>query len=407
MKVRPRIAVVSPFLDKRHGTERTVAEQLERLAEDFEFHVFSGRVQDLDLAKFTWHRVPMLPGPQIVRYLWFLTANHLCRWWDRRLSRRAYDLIYSPGINCLDADVVAVHVVFEALATLLRTDLELRQNPILSWPRIVHRRLYYKLLTALENRIYPQPQLRLVAVSHQVAGDLTRRFGREDEIKVIYAGVDSDVFHPEGRLRRRSEARQSLGLTDLDFALLLIGNGWKNKGLLCVLKAISQLGESPIKLLVVGQDDRTPYRILCRRLRLEGKVCFLNPSPDILNFYAASDVYVGPSIYDSFAMPPAEAMACGLPVIVSRRAGISEIIAHGTDGFVLEDASDFQQLVNLLKLLAHDPELRQRLGQAAAKTVSQFSWEQNAARLRGVFINNIRMRAANRMGAQEPAATLR
>jgi glycosyltransferase involved in cell wall biosynthesis len=405
MKVRPRIAVVSPFLDKRHGTERTVAEQLERLAEEFEFHIFSARVEDLDLTKFTWHRLPIVPGPQVIRYLWFLTANHFSRWWDRWRYERSYDLVYSPGINCLDADLVAVHVVFADLSTLLRADNEFRSNSFLSWPRIIHRRLYYMLVTALEHRVYPRQKPRLIAVSHLVAESLARRFERDEGIEVIYAGVDSKVFHPQARLRRRPEARRCLGLAERDFVLLLIGNGWRNKGLPSALKAISHLGDGQIKLLVVGEDDRTPYNIICRKLRLEDKVFFLDPSPDVLNFYAASDVYVGPSIYDSFAMPPAEAMACGLPVIVSRRAGVSEIITTGSDGFVLEDASDFQQLANLLRLLSDDPEFRQRLGEAAAKTASRFSWEQNAARLKAVLNETIRRTAANGMEAQAPAGT--
>ena len=49
----------------------------------------------------------------------------------------------------------------------------------------------------------------------------------------------------------------------------------------------------------------------------------------------AADAYVGPSLEDAFALPPAEAMACGLPVIVSNQAGACEIITDGVDGIVL------------------------------------------------------------------------
>jgi len=53
---KPRIAVVSPFLDKQHGTERRVLEQLDALADKFEFHMYSSLVDDLDLKKVVWHR---------------------------------------------------------------------------------------------------------------------------------------------------------------------------------------------------------------------------------------------------------------------------------------------------------------------------------------------------------------
>ena len=62
MKGKPRLAVVSPFLDKRHGTERRVVEWVSRLADAFEIHVYSQRVDDLNLSKITWHRIPKLRG---------------------------------------------------------------------------------------------------------------------------------------------------------------------------------------------------------------------------------------------------------------------------------------------------------------------------------------------------------
>src|SRR5579863_6371219 len=104
---RPRLAVLSPFVDKRHATERCVAEQMERLADDFEIHLYSSRVEDLDLSKVTWHRVSVPPAPHLIRYLWFLTANSFSRWRDRRFRGLAADILYSPGVNCLRPDVVS------------------------------------------------------------------------------------------------------------------------------------------------------------------------------------------------------------------------------------------------------------------------------------------------------------
>src|SRR5690348_152197 len=100
---KPRIAVVSRFIDKRHGTERRVAESVQRLASDYEIHLYSNRVEDVELSKITWHRIPALPGPHLFGYLWWLLANHIWRWRDRRFRGLAPALVYSPGINCLDA----------------------------------------------------------------------------------------------------------------------------------------------------------------------------------------------------------------------------------------------------------------------------------------------------------------
>ena len=87
------------------------------------------------------------------------------------------------------------------------------------------------------------------------------------------------------------------------------------------------------------------------------------PRPDVLDFYAAADVYVSPSREDSFGLPVAEAMACGLPAITSSFAGVADYIHDGVDGFVLREPRDSQSLAELIKRLQTEPELRQRVGE--------------------------------------------
>src|SRR5437899_5095880 len=126
-----RLAVVSPFVDRRHGTERALAELLDRLAHDehCEIHLYSQRVEDLALAhpgvtrsqgsgSITWHKVRSIPGPHLLRFLAWLFLNSLSRAWDRWIHGLRFDLVLSPGINCLDADVVFVHALFHRLQEL-------------------------------------------------------------------------------------------------------------------------------------------------------------------------------------------------------------------------------------------------------------------------------------------------
>jgi glycosyltransferase involved in cell wall biosynthesis len=97
-----------------------------------------------------------------------------------------------------------------------------------------------------------------------------------------------------------------------------------------------------------------------------------------MNLYAAADVYVSPSLEDSFGLPVAEAMACGLPVITSAYAGVAAEIKNETNGFVLSNPQDTQTLAHLLRRLLADPEVSQRVGQAAARTVQNWTWDRNA-----------------------------
>jgi UDP-glucose:(heptosyl)LPS alpha-1,3-glucosyltransferase len=382
---KPRIAVVSPFVDKRHGTERRVAECIQRLAGEYEIHLYSNRVEDVDLDKIVWHRIPALPGPHFSAYLWWFLANHLWRWRDRWFRGIAPEVVYSPGINCLDADAVSVHVVFARLLESVGDELSLSRNPVATWPQIIHRRMYYRLIRFLEGRVYPHPDRPLAVVSRKVAADLDRYFGRKDHVQVVYGGLDISRFNPDRRKSLRSEARSAAALAENDFALLLIGNGWKNKGLPSLLEAVGLLQHQRLVVLVAGKDNPLPYQAAIHRHHLQNRVRFLPPRPDVEIFYAAADAYVGPSLEDAFAQPPAEAMASGLPVITSRNNGGCEIISHGWDGIIVEDPEDLRTLAEWIRRLLDDPDFRSGLGTNAAQTARKFTWGNNAIEMKELF----------------------
>jgi len=377
-----RIAVVSPFLDKQHGTERCIAEQLERLSGDYEFDLYSARVEGVDLSRIRWHRIPGVPGPQLFRYIWWFFANDLARWWDTHFRNSRYDLLYSPGVNCLGADIISVHIVFAEFYRMVKPQMVLRRNPVRSWPRLIHRWLYYRLLIGLEHLVYRKSKTALVPVSRKVADDLKDWYGRADTLPVVYNGTDLERFKPEVRASLRARARQSLELDESEFAILLIGNDWKNKGLACLLSAVERLANPRIRLLIAGQDDIGPFRETLRRTGLASKMIFLPVRPDVEMYYAAADAYAGPSLEDAFSLPPLEGMACGLPVIVSRKAGVSEIITEGVDGFILENLEDSGALANLLGRLCNEPDLRRRMGESAAQSARNYGWARHAVEMK-------------------------
>jgi glycosyltransferase involved in cell wall biosynthesis len=382
---RSRIAVVSPFIDKRHGTERSVAECLQRLSSEYEIHVYSQRVEDLDLDTITWHRIPACPGPHLLGFSWWFLANHFWRWRDRKFHGLVPKIVFSPGINCLDADVIHVHVVFAQLQEHMREQLMFQRSPWNTWHEILHRRIYYSLISFLERRIYPQPLVPLVVVSHKTAADLARFYGRTSNVDVAYHGIDLQRFNPLRRAALREDARQQLSLSAGNFAVLLIGNDWKSKGLPCLINAVGHLGEPNVAVLVVGRDNPAPFQDAIREHGLMGRVRFLPPRPDVEFYYAAADTYASPTLEDSFGLPPAEAMACGLTVVTSRAAGVSELIHTGEDGFVLEDPSDFLSLSEILQQLLNDPQLRGRIGERAVATASQLTWENTATHIRAAW----------------------
>jgi len=387
-----RLAVVSPFLDRRHGTERCIVEQIERFLQNpgCEVHVYAQSVEDLDVVrsserrssgisarKAIWHRIPILPGPHLLNFVWWYVANQGLRWFHRTFRSLQFDVIFSPGINCADADAIVVHIVFHEFFRLVREELRLRGAPLRSWPVLVHRLLYYRLIMALEKRIYRNPRIALAAVSSLTAREITSHFGRTD-VSVILNAVDLERFNLAERLRRRSAVRQSYRFSETEFVALLVGNDWKKKGLTYLLQAVARVSELPMRVLVVGRDDRAAFLAQMHDLHIEERVLFAEPSSDVMQFFAACDVYAGPSLHDSFALPPLEAMASGLPVITSKDNGGSQVITEGVDGFVLSDPRNSAALGQLLRRLYEDPELRRSVGESAARTVQSLTWERNA-----------------------------
>jgi UDP-glucose:(heptosyl)LPS alpha-1,3-glucosyltransferase len=377
-----RIAVLSPFVDRRHGTERSLAEILQGLAErhGYEIHLYSQRVADLQVTPFDsrkpasnqrifWHRVPSLNAPHLFAFLFWIFANRFCRLRDRWLRHLHFDAVFSPGINATDADLILVHAVFHRLK-------ELQQDRPSVGLRGLHRALYYRFLCFLENRCYRRKSLCLAAVSPHTARQLAQYFGRHDAI-IVPNGVDTSLFSPASRQALRNSARQKLGYSPADIVLLLVGNDWRNKGLPVLLEVMSRLRHLPFYLCVVGSDSPVEFLPQVQALHLSDRVQFFPETPGILSFYSAADIYAAPSLEDSFNLPVLEAMACGLPVVVSRQAGVSEYIVDGVDGILLQAPEDPRALAGSLSLLLQQPELRRALGENAARKAAQFSWDRH------------------------------
>lgn len=375
-------------------------EQLERFAENpgLQIHIYSQRLEDLSgvvpfqrsvkedsSSRIYLHRIPAIPGPHLFAFAWWFFANQLYRWIDARFRGLTFDLVYSPGINCWDADAIAVHIVFHEFRRRVGARLNLWGSPLNSWPTRIHRRLYYRLIMLLEQRIYRRPNTRLAAVSRLVADHITEFFGRSD-VTVIPNAVDTVKFSPEIRVQRRAKAREQLGFAPDIFTLLLVGNDWEKKGLGTILDSMAECLELPFRLLVAGADDQRLFLPMLNRLGLRKRVQFSGSSGDVMQYYAAADVYAGPSLEDSFALPPLEAMACGLPVITSVNNGGSQVITEGTDGFVLSDPCDSVALARLLRRLYEQPELCRRIGENAARTAQHYTWDRNTSQMKEFLV---------------------
>jgi glycosyltransferase involved in cell wall biosynthesis len=397
-----RLAVVTPFVDRQHGTERALAELLDHLTRDHhcEVHLYAERIADLAVTvpngaartdksgspssgSITWHRVPSLPGPHLFKFSFWIGANTTMRWWHRIARGLRFDLVFSPGINCLDADFIVVHALFRRLQEISReqgTEKSAVKPQSAGVLRSLHRRAYYTTVAALERFVYTNRNTRLAAVSQRTAQLLAGYFGRND-VRVIYNGIDTLQFSLPARLALRQGARFCRKFSEEELVLLLIGNDWRVKGLPEVLEAMAALRELPLRLIVVGSDDAASFQRTAQQLAIADRCRWEPPRPDVIDFYAAADIYVSPTREDSFGLPVAEAMACGLPVITSKFAGVSELIHNDRDGFILSDPADVPALATVLRTLHADSTLRKNLSESAASAAQNWTWDRNAAEI--------------------------
>ena len=217
-----------------------------------------------------------------------------------------------------------------------------------------------------------------------------------EKIFIVPCGVDTHLFKPSPP----PQAKRRLGLPDERY-ILFAGRIDPIKGIDVLLKAMSMVrghGDAAggIRLLVIGGDANHPVyprnsemhklRQLTTRLGLSGMVTFLGPQKqELLPFYyAAAEMCVLPSRYESFGMVALEAMACGRPVIASHVGGLPSFIQDKATGFLVPGGNEIVLAEKILTLL-NDVSLRGRMGKEARKKAKEFSWQQIAQQMLSLY----------------------
>lgn len=221
---------------------------------------------------------------------------------------------------------------------------------------------------------------RVICLSQTMKDVAVRIFGINPErLTVLHNGIDLNRFDPDLRPAAREQLRQRLGIESHRTVVLFVAQDFALKGLAESIAAIARLKDRPM-LLVVGQDDPRPYRDLANKLGMAQDLVFAGAASDTYDFYRAADFLLYPSRRDSFGLVVAEAVAMGLPVMVTRQAGASEIIRHGIHGIVLPQAGDEAAMETGLRQLL-DPDIRAWMSRACLDLRAELSHERHLDRL--------------------------
>ena len=208
---------------------------------------------------------------------------------------------------------------------------------------------------------------------------------RAERIFVVSGGVDCDTFSPANRLLYRTEVRARYSLAAATKVILFLGGDWQRKGLAQTIDSLSRPGLAEAVLLVAGTGDVQRYAEMAKLIGVRERVIFVGRCEEPWAYYAASDIFVLASSYETFGLTVLEAMASGLPVVVSREAGVAELISDGGDGLLLENPEDADEIAAKLALLVAKPELAKQLAARARRVAQAYSWSEVAERTLAVY----------------------
>jgi len=215
-----------------------------------------------------------------------------------------------------------------------------------------------------------------------------------DKVEVIHNAIDMRLAG-EPTQEEVARVRERFLLTSP--FVLYTGNIKPHKNVDRLIEAFSilrQRGPDDVKLLVIG-DEISKYpnlRRLVHRFQLHQHVRFLGFVPDatLAVLYRLASVFVFPSLYEGFGLPPLEAMAAGAPVITSNVSSLPEVVGNAA---ILIDPMDAGAIANAMGRVLGDPNLREDLIRRGRERVKAFSWTRSVARVRQVYGEVARMPA--------------
>ena len=361
-----KVAFVVHDYRRMEGHSRYVVELASRMASEHEVHVFANQIEIDENVGIHFHHVRALRSNALVSVLTFAVGATLG-------VRGDFDIIHNQGLCGWRGNVFTIHICNRAWHCALRQTVG----------RLTFREwVSGNTLGLLEHLFYRYARnCHAIAVSRRVATDVRQLYRSNVSMSVIYHGVDLNTFTPASRNPARGAVRAACGLDGQEMAFLFVGD--LRKGARQCIQALSRMKTG--KLLLISRTRDAAYRVLVSQLGLDERVHFLGSTKEVAKYYAAADALLLPTHYDSFAMVLTEAMASALPVVVSREAGASELIQNGVNGFVLEDFTDIVELAGKMSLLDGDRELGRSMGDAARRTVEDYSWDAIADRTMQIY----------------------
>jgi len=385
-----RVAVVIPKYGLIGGAETFVFELCERLAlrEEFQIHVFANKWRQ-GKAPVIFHKVPTIRFPR------FLEPISFAYWANQRIRQSDFALVHSHE-RIFEMDLFTFHGI-----------------PHKEWIRTTRTRpmtLFDRATAWVEKKGLSNRHLQMVMPVSSLAKEALLKIYDLPESKVMVnpPGIDAGRFAALDPQACRREVFQRHGLSFEDIVVLFVSMNFELKRLDLVLKGIAGLvalesRNLPLKLLVVGKGDSRRFTALAHDLGIAEQVIFAGVTREMEKYYLASDIFTMPSKYDTFGLAVIEAMAAGLPVIISGSVGARDLVESGINGFVLTDNPTVPEITAALRALTKR-EKRLQMGEKNRQIAIQNTWDKTADRIADLYSQLSGMLPAAKHGQKaEPA----
>lgn len=341
----------------KHGSARYAVEITKYFAEKgHEIHVFCNEHDEAPARNIFFHKIPVfskiLKNFYLQEFCFFIFATLIVNLY--RILHRL-DLVYSQPGRFLSPDICGVHFPTAAYST---------------------KGIPTKILCFIE-KFNLREAKKIIAVSNLVKRNLMEIYKvKEEKIDVIHNGVNIIEFSSKKRKTYRNEIRRKLKINNKEILLLFVGSPFARKGLEYLIKALPLI-KGNVRVLIIGKDRIKPYIKLAQKLNVNDKIIYIPFTKDIHKYFAASDIFVFPTLYEPFGLVILEAMSIGLPIITSCHfyCGAAELIENKREGLLLENPRDPEEISRRINFLLQNKKLTKYISEKAVSKAKKYNWK--------------------------------
>jgi UDP-glucose:(heptosyl)LPS alpha-1,3-glucosyltransferase len=220
----------------------------------------------------------------------------------------------------------------------------------------------YRTYAGFERAVFsPESKTEILLLSPQEKQKFIDCYGTQEErFHLLPPGISKDRFRPANAQVIKAEVRQEFGLSDDHLMLLMVGSHFQTKGVDRAISAVASLPENlrnRVRTFIIGKGKIDTFAAFAKKMNLDAQITFLDGRDDVPRFLLAADLLMHPARTENTGTALIEAMAAGLPVVVTENCGYAFHVKEAGAGTVVPMPFQQESLDKALKDLLTNPDL--------------------------------------------------